>query len=188
MAGVTFKARYDRMTKIVTTLVVAVLVTLPIIATRAGGVAVFIAFVSAAVLALSFAYSPRGYEIFGGAFRVKRLIGDVVFPLDELRYVRDATAADFRGCVRLWGSGGLFGYYGWFWSKALGRSRWYVTDRSKALVLAAGGKAILASPEDRDGFVAAIRPSDAVTLAIDPRPAGGIKIPLGILLAITAVV
>jgi hypothetical protein len=63
--------------------------------------------------------------------------------------------------VRLWGSGGLFGYYGWFWSKALGKSRWYVTDRSKALVVADGHRIILVSPEDREGFIAAIGHADA---------------------------
>lgn len=160
MAERTFGARYDRLTKIVSAGAVVALVAVPAMAMRHGLVGVFAVLLSAAAIALSFAFSPRGFEISGGAFRVKRIIGDVVFPLNILRFVRDATTADFRGCVRLWGSGGLFGYYGWFWSRALGRSRWYVTDRSKAVVVADGNQIVLVSPEDRDGFLAAIGRAD----------------------------
>jgi hypothetical protein len=185
MAERTFGAHYDRLTKIVSAGAVMLLVAVPVMAMRAGAVAVFVALVSATVIALSFAFSPRGYVISGGEFRVKRLIADVVFPLDELRFVRDATTADFRGCVRLWASGGLFGYYGWFWSKALGRSRWYVTDRSKAVVVADGDQIILVSPEDRDGFVAAIGRRDAGIAAPSTRSAiGGLVVPLIVGLAI----
>jgi hypothetical protein len=131
------------------------------------------------VIALAYAYSPRSFEISDGTFRVKRLIGDVVFPLTSLRFVRDANPGDFRGCVRLWGSGGLFGYYGLFWSKALGKSTWYVTDRSKAVVVTDGSQTVLVSPEDRDGFVAAIERADAEMLAPSSESASdGFVLPL----------
>jgi Bacterial PH domain len=183
MVDLTLGARYDRLTKIVSGAVVVVLVAVSAMAMRTGAVPVL----AVAVIALGFAFSPRGYEISDGAFRVKRLIGDVVIPLDRLRFVRDATAADFWGCVRLWGSGGLFGYYGWFWSKALGRSRWYVTDRNRAVVVTNGDKTILVSPEDHDGFVAAIRGGDAGRLATNARSASGGRSSLTIGLSVTAV-
>src|ERR1022692_2044779 len=34
----------------------------------------------------------------------------------DLREIRAGNPDDFTGCVRLWGSGGLFGYYGLFWT------------------------------------------------------------------------
>jgi len=173
MADGAFDARYDRLTKIVSALAVALLVAVPVMALQAGWIGVVAALGSAAVLALSFAFSPRGYEISSGAFRVKRLAGDVVFPLDRLRFVRDATAADFWGSVRLWGSGGLFGYYGWFWSKALGRSRWYVTNRNRTVVIADGDQLILVSPDNRDEFLAALRGPEARPPVSSPRPASG---------------
>ncbi|MEP7353878.1 MAG: PH domain-containing protein [Acidobacteriota bacterium] len=187
MADRTFNARYDRMAKIGTGIAVAVLVAVPLMAMRAGTVAAFVALVSAAVIGLGFAYSPRGYEISGGALRVKRLVGDVVFPLNTLRFVRDANAADFWGCVRLWGSGGLFGYYGLFWSKALGRSRWYVTDRSKAMILADGDRVILVSPDDREAFVAAIPHRDSAMTATASGSASGVAGSLVVGLAIGGV-
>jgi hypothetical protein len=160
MADRTFGAHHDRMTQIISGSVVVVLVVLPLIVMRSGAVAVVLALVSVAVIALAYAYSPRSFEISDGTFRVKRLVGDVVFPLTSLRFVRDANPADFRGIVRLWGSGGLFGYYGLFWSKALGKSKWYLTDRSKAVVVTDGNQTVLVSPEDRDGFVAAMQRAD----------------------------
>ena len=187
MTDQTFGAGYDRLTKIVSGVAVVGLIAVPVVAMRAGAVAVFIALVSATVIALSFAFSPRGYEISGGALRVKRLIGDVVFPLDRLQFVRYATAADFRGSVRLWGSGGLFGYYGWFWSKALGRSRWYVTDRRNAVVLASGDRVILVSPQDHDGFVAAMGRADSGALPTNAPPSSGQASSLPVGLAVTGV-
>jgi hypothetical protein len=165
MADQTFGVHHDRMTQIISAGAVVLLVAIPLMAIRSGTVAIVLALFSAAAIALAYGYSPRGFEISDGAFRVKRLMGDVVFPLTSLRFVRDANPADFRGSVRLWASGGLFGYYGLFWSKALGKSKWYVTDRSKAIVLTNGSQTVLVSPEDHDGFVAAIERADAEILA-----------------------
>ena len=157
-----FQARYDKTTKMITVVVSLVIVSLPLLTIGSR-----VAFIGGAVLAvlvagLGFAYSPRGYDIAGGALRVKRLVGDVVLPLNRLRYIRAATAEDFAGCVRLWGSGGLFGYYGTFWSRALGRSHWYVTDRSKAVLIADADRIVVVSPDDRDAFVAAIGPDQSL--------------------------
>ena len=156
-----FGATYDQSTKVVSACVLALLVAVAFLARGAWWAPIF----AVAVFALSFAYSPRGYAISGGSFRVKRLAGDVVFPLDRLRFVRYATSADLWGSVRLWGSGGLFGYYGWYWSRALGRARWYVTDRSRAVVLADGEQLVVVSPDDRDGFVAAIGTAEGLRIA-----------------------
>lgn len=189
MADQTFGVHHDRTTRIISVCVVALLVAGSLLAMRSGAVAVIVVLVSVAVIALTYAYSPRGFEISDGAFRVKRLIGDVVFPLATLRFVRDATPADFRGCVRLWGSGGLFGYYGLYWTKALGQSRWYVTDRSKALVVTDGSKNILISPENRDGLLAAIQCADAQELAISATStSSGRTLPLTIGIVIAAIV
>jgi len=185
MVDQAFGARYDALTKMVSWGVVALLVAVPVIAPQAGWFTAPAALAAAVVIALSFAYSPRGYQISGGFFRVKRLIGDVVIPLDRLRSVREATAADFWGSVRLWGSGGLFGYFGWFWSKGLGRSLWYVTDRTKAVVVTDGEKIILVSPDNHDEFVAAIRQAEAGALATDAPPESGpaFSFPIGLAIA-----
>lgn len=112
--GTEYAAHYDRTTKVVSGVVVGVMVAMPLIAGW------WLAVASALVIGLSYANSPRGYSLGDGEFRVKRLAGDVVFPLARVRVV---SGVDLQGSERLWGSGGLFGYYGVFWSRALGRTR-----------------------------------------------------------------
>ena len=113
--------------------------------------------IGALVIALAYAYSPRSYAIRDRSIVVRRLIGSVRIPLDGLRQARAATADDLQGCIRLWGSGGLFGYYGLFRTSKLGKSTWYVTGRSNAVVIVTETKTAVFSPDDVEGFLAAVR-------------------------------
>jgi hypothetical protein len=160
----TWTASYDRTTKIVTSLVCALLAVI-CLTTRSP-----IVFVPAAlIVALAFASSPRGYSLSGQTLVVKRLIGKVKIPLDTLREARAATSDDLQGCLRLWGSGGLFGYYGLFQTAVLGTCSWYVTDKSKLVLLVTGAKTLLVSPDDRDDFLASLHPVASGETAIPPR-------------------
>ena len=149
-----FTASYDRVTKIVSAVVCLGLGIL--IATVHN---FFVACVSAAVVVFGYAFSPRGYVVTEGAILVQRLIGNVRVPLTNLREARLTTLEDMPGGVRLWGSGGMFGYYGLFRTSKLGKCTWYVTNRRKMLVVVTESKTTLYSPDDVDGFLAAIRTS-----------------------------
>src|ERR1700721_4452744 len=147
-----FSASYDRTAKIITGVVCLGL--LAVVFTVHNPV---VSCLSLLVLLVGSAYSPRGYLLQGRSILVKRLAGGARVALDDVREARRATPDDFRACVRLWGSGGMFGYYGVFSTSKLGRSTWYVTNRSNSVVLIAGGKTVLFSPDDPDRFLAAIR-------------------------------
>jgi len=150
---VTFSASYDLTVKIVSLLV--------FVAALGGVVAshsVVVAFFLFLVICLSYAYSARGYVCEGPRLIIKRLVGDVTIPLDGLREARLATPDDFCGCRRLWGNGGLFGYYGLFRTTKLGKCTWYVTNRKNAVVLVTAAKTVVLSPDDVTGFLAAVSP------------------------------
>ena len=149
-----FSASYDLTTKIIST-AVCVVFGLIFLATMNTIVAV----VCGAVIIVSYAYSPGGYTILNGRIAVKRLLGNVDVPLNYVREVRRAAADDFKGGIRLFGDGGLFGYYGLFQTSKLGKCTWYVTNRRNAVVVITGAKTYIFSPDDVDGFVAAVRPS-----------------------------
>ena len=100
----------------------------------------------AVILVGAYAWSPRGYAVSDGSIEVNRLIGSARIPLDGLREARAATKDDFRGCLRLFGNGGLFGYYGLFRTSKLGKSTWYVTNRGKAVVVVTGEKTVAVQP------------------------------------------
>jgi hypothetical protein len=152
-----FTASYDSTTKSLSAGLTVFLAAIAVVmhSTIALGVA-------AAILALAFAWSPRAYTVVDRAVVVERLIGKVSIPLDGIRAARRAAADDFAGCIRLWGNGGLFGYYGYFSTTKLGRSWWYLTNRRNSVVVITDRGATLFSPDDVDGFLAAIRASGAL--------------------------
>jgi hypothetical protein len=147
-----FPASYDKTTKIISAVVCAILVVVVLgtQSTVAAGVGVL-------VLVLAYGWSPRGYAVSDGSILVKRLMGNARVRLEGVREARPATGDDFRGCIRLWGDGGLFGYYGVFRTSKLGTSTWYLTNRSNAAVVITADKTALFSPDDREGFLAAVR-------------------------------
>lgn len=133
--------------------------------------------VAAVVIALAYAWSPRSYAVADRSVVVRRPIGRVAIRLDGIREARRAGEDDFAGCIRLWGNGGLFGYYGTFSTSKLGRSWWYLTNRTNAVVVITGRGTTLFSPDDVDGFLAAIRASGAAAGA--PAEEAFLLTPLG---------
>ena len=123
-----FSVSYDRTTKTVTALA-CVLLAIPAAAIHNFAVRI----IAILTVLVSFAFSVRSYSYAEGVVVVNRLIGNVRVPLAGLREARPVTPDDLAGCIRLWGSGGMFGYYGWFRTAKLGTCKWYVTDRNKAV-------------------------------------------------------
>ncbi len=146
----TFSAHFDSTAK---TISVVVCLMLMVVAWMVH--IVFIAAIIPLFIALAYAYSPKSYVLLGDAIVVKRLIGDVRVPRSEIREIRAGVPDDFTGVVRLWGNGGLFGYYGLFRTSKLGKCHWYATDRSKMVVVVTADKTLVLSPDDRDSFLAA---------------------------------
>lgn len=160
----TFSVTYDRTTKVVSALAVVTLLSI-VLVTHSGAVGPL----ATLIVFLSYGYSPCGYTLSNRALTVKRLIGNVHIGLDHLQEVRTAGAGDLKWAVRLWGSGGLFGYYGLYRTAGLGKCTWYVTDRGKCVVLITGEKTAVLSPNDVEGFIAAIRAADYTQKIADRR-------------------
>src|ERR1700677_3506459 len=91
-----FSASYDLTTKIISA---AACVVFGLIFLATGNAIVTV--VCAAVIVVSYAYSPRGYTISNGGIAVKRLVGNVYVAIESVRDVRRATADDFKGGIRL---------------------------------------------------------------------------------------
>ena len=145
-----FSASYDTTTKVISAVVLVVFLVI-IVATHS----VVAGCLFALILVGAYAWSPRGYAVSDGSIEVKRLIGRARIPLDGLREARAATKDDFRGCLRLFGNGGLFGYYGLFSTAKLGKCTWYVTNQKKTVVVVSSAGTTVFSPDDVDGFLAA---------------------------------
>jgi hypothetical protein len=147
-----FPVSYDLTTKILSAVVI-----ISLLAIAAFVHVIFIGCLAILAPILGFAYSPRGYSISSRTITVKRLMGNVEVPLEQVHEARRLVKDDLRGCIRVFGSGGFFGYYGLFRTTKLGKCTWYMTNRKNAVVLVAGPQTTLYSPDDVDAFLEAVR-------------------------------
>jgi len=95
----------------------------------------------------------RGYVIERGELRILRLGWHNRIPLAEVVAVT-ADSDAMRGSLRLCGSGGLFGFFGWFRNRSLGVYRAYATDPRQAVVIKLRQRTVLVTPENPAAFVA----------------------------------
>ena len=106
------------------------------------------------VLLTTFAFSPRGFSLGPDGLRIHRPFGAHVLPWDRIRSARRAAVRELCG-LRTFGSGGMFGFFGWFWSRKLGHYRAYVTNRHD-MVLIEAERPYLLSPDRPDDFLRAL--------------------------------
>ena len=109
------------------------------------------------VLVVAFGLSPRGYRVSpDGRLQVlRRWFGSKSFRVNSV----EATPMVFGlGGIRLAGSSGVFGWYGWFWRKGAGRYRAYVTDRAQLVLCNGPDGLVVISPRDPAAFVSAAQP------------------------------
>ncbi len=151
-----FRARYDALTLGITAFSLAILsgvafwglVLVPI---RFFGVVVA---ATSLVVLMPYGFSPRGFSLSPDGLRIHRPFGTHVLPFDRIRAARRAQSGELCG-LRTFGSGGMFGFFGWFWSRRLGHYRAYVTHRQD-MVLVEAERPYLLSPERPDDFLRAL--------------------------------
>ena len=106
------------------------------------------------ILALPFLWAPRGYAIRGDGILVKRAIGDAKIIVAEPPQRWSWT---WWG-IRLFGSGGLYGYYGYFAFRGLGKVLMYATNRHKLVLIRDDrGRRYLISPDNPQEFIKQLR-------------------------------
>lgn len=156
-----------------------------------------VALLSLAILAVCWGLAPRGFSLEGSSLRVERPLRPVTIPLSEVREAGLLPDGATRGALRIGGSGGLFGFYGWFWNRSLGGFRMYAS-RAKELVRVdtVAGRFVL-SPEPRDRFLEALlgrapraaraEASDPLVRAkLPPRAWGGVAAALALVVVAVA--
>lgn len=147
----TFPAPFDQTTKIVSVVVSAVLAAAAWMLGSPWAAGFLL------LILLCYAFSPRDYTVAASELVIRRRFArEVRLPRNSIHAARKATAADLAGTLRLWGNGGLFGYYGLFRTTTLGTTRWYVSDRNRLVVLFSDSRPVLISPDDPERFLAAL--------------------------------
>jgi hypothetical protein len=160
-----FGATWDRTLKIATALSSALLlVVAAVVLWVVGGAGLPALALPVLLLALvitpaaTWALAPRAFEVDREAVRVLRNAwAPVVLPLRSIASAELLPAEGFRGVRRLVGCGGMFGYYGLFWSRGLGRFRLYATRRRELVQLRAGGVTYVLGPDRPERFLETLR-------------------------------
>lgn len=164
-ASDSFPASYDKTTKIISAVVCLFLLILALWTKI-----IWIGVIDTLLILAGYAWSPRSYSIEARSILVHRLIGAARIPLDNIREIRPAAPDDFFGSLRLFGSGGFFGYYGVFRTSKLGGSTWYMTNRENAVVVVTGAKTALISPNDVSRFISTVQATVPVPPAAPSTP------------------
>jgi hypothetical protein len=97
---------------------------------------------------------PINYQITEKELIIHRLIKNVHIKRTEIESLEVLEKSALSGSIRIFGVGGLFGWYGRFANKQLGTMTWYVTRRDKPiLILTKSNKSIIISPDEVETFV-----------------------------------
>lgn len=108
------------------------------------------------VLAGCVPFVIRGYAITREAILIQRLFWTTRLARADLlsaEYVPKAMCKSLRTC----GNGGGFSFTGWYWCKALGHYRAFVTDLNRTVVLRFRRRTVVISPDEPEDFVAALQ-------------------------------
>ena len=153
MERVCFAAPWDNLVKGVTICVFAGMIFVMIVfGFVAGSLSILVGMLAlySAILGSLYLWAPRAYTVTDNKIVVKRLIGDLQITAAQKP---ERWRWTWWG-IRLFGSGGLYGYYGYFSFRGLGRVCMHATNRNNlVLVKDEKGRRFLLSPSEPDKFI-----------------------------------
>ena len=101
--------------------------------------------------------APQRLEIGADAIVILRRYKSVVITREEIKSIERLSKKDFSGVIRTCGVGGLFGYFGHYYSKKLGSFKLFATSfENLYLIKLWSGKTIVlscAEPDKMDKFI-----------------------------------
>ena len=155
-----YKASFDKTTKVIT-LIISLLFLCIVVAQ----IALYIQYHTWASLAsaillpviylVTYLYCPISYRVDSNDIVVHRPGSDIHFLRSDIKDIQLVQKEKLKGTVRLFGVGGLFGYYGQFSNSELGFMTWYATKHRDKMVLIElnNNKKIVVTPDEPEQFV-----------------------------------
>ena len=101
-----------------------------------------------------FLFRPINYKLNDNELIIHRSISDIKINRNEIKHVEHLEKSALSWSWRVFGVGGLFGYWGKFTNSKLGSMTWYATRRNNAVLIEMiSHKKIIITPNDPDKFV-----------------------------------
>ncbi|MEM4647567.1 MAG: PH domain-containing protein [Candidatus Nezhaarchaeales archaeon] len=139
-----FSAPYDRMIKVVTSIVIALMSILfayitYLVVTEVSNLGILIVSLLTLlyflIVFVPYLFSPSSFALTTKGVLIKRPLRSILIPYSEVIDFKRISDASIMKGVRIWGSGGLYGFIGLFRISGLGKVWMYVTDRSKMVLI-----------------------------------------------------
>lgn len=172
-----YKASMDNTTRVMTTLVILILAGVSILPIRrllapdvSSGEVIINTLVLVFIVAMlvgTWIYAPSWYEIGAGSLVIHRNLGKVSISLSEIAEVKQQDGVLGRS-FRTFGVGGVFGFYGKFYTDGIGSATFYATQKKNWVwVKLKNGKNILLTPDLPGEFVSRLRGALGVSFLRD---------------------
>lgn len=84
---------------------------------------------------------------------LKKVFGNIEIPLHDIREVRRLSKSDLNKSIRIFGSGGMLGYFGFFYSKKIGLYTMYATEEDNMILIRTDRKSYIFSCTKPDEFI-----------------------------------
>ena len=102
------------------------------------------------IILICYYYAPQSYIVDSSDLFIVRYAGNVKIKLSDIAQVVLLPDNEVGGMVRTFGVGGLFGYYGKYYSFKMGSLTLYTTQRkNRILIITRQGQKMLITPDDR---------------------------------------
>lgn len=109
------------------------------------------------VLLSAWCYHPQYYLLEEDCLKIKRPVGSITIPYHEIYTAGTITKSDLGSHFRLFACGGLFGYFGLYTSKNMGRFYMWCTNKDNMIaMITSNDKIIVISPSDAEACAHAI--------------------------------
>ena len=123
---------------------------------------VFMPTISIIVLTVPYLYTPKGFRFTTQGLGIERIRNTIIIPYNQISTIQKGKWT--WKAARLGGSGGLYGYLGFYHLFGIGKVWMYVTNRHKMLLLETkNGVKYAFSPKDPEDFVAQLQKKIATT-------------------------
>ncbi len=94
-------------------------------------------------------FAPQGYIVGAATLTIVRPVKGKRIKLADIKEIRTVTEGEMTWTMRTFGVGGLFGYYGKFYSSKIGRMTFYATQKkNRILIITSQGQNIIITPDD----------------------------------------
>lgn len=160
-----FTVSKDRMATVVTVVVTILFIALSIVpfftSSTSDTLGKWIMFGASGLVWVIFLFAwflrPEGYGIIGNQLILHRPMRSREIALSDISGIVVPEPKKLRWSVRLFGSGGLFGYFGKFRNSTFGTMNWYATRLGKfVVIILRSGEKIVVTPDD-ESFAAHLR-------------------------------